>query len=70
MSFMFVIGNCAGCRRRISFSASHVPSIRVKGVREPLCRACVGVLNARRVAEGLPEQPVRPDAYEPEETDL
>lgn len=70
MSFMFVIGSCAGCKRQITFSPSHVPSIRVKGVREPLCQSCVGVLNARRVADGLPEQPIRPDAYKPEVTYL
>ena len=37
------------------------------GVREPICRDCVEVVNPERVRNGLDPIRVHPDAYEPQE---
>ena len=64
MAFMFVHGHCAACDARIAFNADHVPSLRLNGTREPLCRPC-----ALRWNELHPDRskPIHPDAYEPQE---
>lgn len=56
---------CAGCRRPIAYNPHFVPSIRIDGVREPVCQACVDVRNAHRKAKGLPPDVIDPRAYEP-----
>jgi hypothetical protein len=63
MAYMFAIGDCAACGNRMGFNPDRVPSIRVNGKREPLCRSC-----AERWGE-IHHQPVNihPHAYEPEE---
>ena len=38
--YYFVWSPCAGCGRVIGYNPHHVPSIRVKDVREPVCRSC------------------------------
>jgi len=63
MGYMMLICECAACRRPISCNPEKVPSIRINGVREPICRAC-----AERWSE-IHNTPVsiHPDAYEPTE---
>jgi len=62
---MFVIGGCIACNAIITFNAEHVPSIRVNGVREPLCRACFAKWNEiHRISKGLAPEPLHPQAYE------
>lgn len=63
MGYMFAIGDCAACGNRMGYNPNHVPSIRVNGVREPLCRFCAekwGEIHNQTVV-------IHPDAYEPEE---
>jgi len=67
MGYMFVYGPCYGCGRVFAFNASHVPSIPINGVREPICRACVEQANPHRVKNGLAPIVIHPEAYEPEE---
>lgn len=63
--FMFMIGACIACSVRISFNPHKVPSIRVNGVREPLCRGCAQKWNRAHPANA---RPIHPDAYKAVET--
>lgn len=72
MGFAECIGPCCGCGEMITFNPNKVPSLRVHGNREPLCRVCFGKWNEiHRVSKGLPPEPLAPDAYSPiPESDL
>lgn len=67
MGWMFVLGRCYGCGRSFTFSAERVPSIRVDGEREPICRDCVERANPERVANGLEPIRILPGAYDADE---
>ena len=67
MGYMLVAGECFGCKQPFTFSPDLVPSVRVNGRREPICRACVDRVNPRRKANGLPEIRPLPGAYDPQE---
>ena len=41
MAFAMLIAQCAACEALIMCNPELVPSIRVNGVREPLCESCV-----------------------------
>ena len=64
MAYVMVISPCYGCGAPISYNPHKVPSIRVNGVREPICKGCVERVNPMRIANGL--EPIVPahDAYE------
>jgi len=67
---VFVLGHCVGCGRLFTFNPWRVPSMTVRGAREPVCRDCIERVNPRRVANGLPPIVPLPGAYEPaDETD-
>ncbi len=66
MSYSIVIGNCCSCRKLFGFNPNYVPSVRVKGEREPLCRECIEDANPKRKDLGLPEIEIHPEAYEPQ----
>lgn len=57
-------GFCFGCRRLFSFNPNTVPSVRIDGSREPICRTCVDAANPKRIANGLAPIVVFPDSYE------
>ena len=61
----FCVGACLVCERGFSFNPIAVPSFEVDGVKEPICGACIEVLNEKRVALGMEPFSIRPDAYEP-----
>lgn len=65
------MGFCCSCGNPVSFNPDKVPSIRVNGAREPVCKTCIDKANPLRKQAGLPEIKYAPDAYEPvaEETD-
>ena len=68
MGFMIVHGHCIACKNFMAFNASFVPSIPVKGVREPVCKDCFNRWNEiHRTSKDLEPLPIHPDAYEPEE---
>ena len=69
MGYAFVHSACYGCGRLIIYNPHRVPSIRVEGKREPLCRDCVDKVNKGRIKNGLEPKPVHPDAYSPIGTD-
>jgi hypothetical protein len=60
----FAMGPCIGCQRLFSFNPMRVPSVTVKGTREPICLACVERANPMRIANGLAPIVPLPDAYE------
>jgi len=64
--YVFMVGGCVACGRVISFNPHKVPSIRVNGEREPLCRGCFEAWNnIHRIGLGLDPVPLATDAYEP-----
>jgi len=64
MGYALCMGPCIGCGAIFSFNPMRVPSIRVRGEREPICRACVERVNPVRIANGLEPIVPLPDAYE------
>lgn len=67
MAYMQAIGPCVVCKAIFSFNARLVPSVVIKGIREPICQSCVDRANPERVLRGLPQIKILPGAYEPEE---
>jgi hypothetical protein len=65
MGYAMCTGACIGCGKVFSFNPVRVPSIRIKGSREPICQACVDRVNPTRIANGLEPIVPLPDAYEP-----
>ena len=71
MGYLLVMGECIGCRRIMHFHPHRVPSIRINGVRQPICQACVDRVNPKRIANGLEPIHVLPGAYDvAEESEL
>ena len=62
---MYERGTCYGCKRTFSFNPGLVPAIRVAGVPEPICQACIELANPERVKRGLDPIAVPPGAYDP-----
>lgn len=68
MAYMFVVGSCINCKKTISFNPNYVPSIRVNGEKEPLCKNCFDGWNQiHRISKNLAPVEIHPQAYEPEE---
>lgn len=62
--YSIVLGPCVNCGQLFGFNPHHVPSITIKGQREPLCRSCF-----TRWQEMHPDVPytLHPEAYDPME---
>lgn len=68
MAWMTAIGPCVVCKRNFTFNPERVPSVRVKGVREPVCESCLRQANVERKKRGMAPFPEpHPDAYGAEE---
>lgn len=65
MGYVIMFGTCIGCGRPFAFNPHRVPSVRVNGVREPVCRECIERVNAIRKEKGLEPFEIPADAYEP-----
>jgi hypothetical protein len=65
MGYALVFGSCISCMRTFGFNPLRVPSIRVNGEKEPVCRECIERANPLRKKNGLPEFTIHPEAYEP-----
>lgn len=62
--YVFAMGPCLLCTVPFTFNPNSVPSHRDdKGVKQPICRACINKLNARRAEKDLPPLEIQPDAY-------
>ena len=71
MGYALAFGLCAQCKQPFGFNPVRVPSVRVNGEKEPVCKLCIDRANPIRKERGLPEFTVHPDAYEPvEESEL
>lgn len=64
MGYVLAYGVCFVCGEVFSFNPHKVPSMRVGEEREPVCKNCMDIANARREQMGLKPLPVAPDAYE------
>ena len=64
MGYAFATSTCFGCKRVFFYNPMKVPSIRINGVREPICQACVDRANPDRIKNGLKPIVPAPDAYE------
>lgn len=65
--YMFVVGSCVACHAMLTFNPNCVPSLTVRGSREPLCRTCHARWNEiHRTCKGLAPVAIHPEAYEPE----
>jgi hypothetical protein len=65
MGYAMCMGLCIGCGHIFSFNPMRVPSITIKGSREPICQACVERANPLRITNGLKPIVPLPGAYEP-----
>lgn len=65
MGYVLAHSTCFGCGRPFGYNPHRVPSIRINGVREPICASCVEIANTERVKRGLDPIVPLPDAYEP-----
>ena len=71
MGFVLGLSPCFGCKGLFAYNPVKVPSIRVHGVREPICATCVERANPERIARGLEPIVAAPDAYDAcEESEL
>lgn len=64
--YVLVTSACAVCGEVISYNPNRVPSVRVRGEREPVCRPCIEAANPVRVSRGLDPITIHPNAYEAE----
>jgi hypothetical protein len=65
--YYWAIGHCINCGNMISFNPDYVPSIRVDGEKEPLCRGCAQKWNQiHRISKGLEPVSIHPQAYQPQ----
>jgi len=67
MGYMLATAPCVHCKQLFSFNPDLVPSVRVNGIKEPICKACVLWANPKRIAKGLEPIRILPGAYEPQE---
>lgn len=65
MGYITVLSACYGCKQLFTYNPARVPSIRINGLREPVCAACVARVNPERIARGLDPIVPLPGAYEP-----
>ena len=65
MAYALVWSPCVGCGAIFGYHPHKVPSVRIKGVREPICRSCVERANPVRRERGLAEIAIQPGAYDP-----
>ena len=65
MGYAYMTSACIGCSRLFSYNPVRVPSVRIKGNREPICEACVMRANPERIKNGLDPIVPHADAYEP-----
>lgn len=71
MGYATCIAPCLICRVPFSFHPTFVPSFDVGRGREPICRSCLDVVNAKRAEKNLPAFEAHPRAYDvAEESEL
>jgi len=61
--YAIIHGLCITCGKPISFHPHKVPSVRVGGEREPVCRTCIEKANPERIKNGLEPITIQDGAY-------
>jgi len=69
MGYVLAMSECFCCKQVFGYNPNKVPSIRVQGVRQPICKSCIEQANPLRKQHGLPELIPLPGAYEAEDED-
>ncbi len=64
MGYYTVTAPCCNCKNIFSFHPNKVPSIRINGIREPICKTCVDRSNVERKEKGMPLITYTSDAYQ------
>jgi hypothetical protein len=64
MGYAFCTSPCIGCGRVFNYNPVRVPSVTIKGSREPICETCVARANPLRIANGLEPIVPLPGAYD------
>lgn len=64
MAFVTMTSACANCGALFSYNPVRVPSVRIRGSREPVCSECMAELNRKRGAAGLAPIAIAADAYD------
>uniref|UniRef100_A0A6M3X6H8 Uncharacterized protein n=1 Tax=viral metagenome TaxID=1070528 RepID=A0A6M3X6H8_9ZZZZ len=65
MGYALMFGKCCACGGLTSFNPVKVPSVRINGTKEPVCKFCIEDANKKRKEMGLETFNVPEDAYEP-----
>lgn len=65
MGYALMFSACCSCGRVVGYNPMRVPSVRIDGVRQPLCRDCVDRANNLRIAQQTDPIVVLPGAYDP-----
>lgn len=65
MGYVMGMAPCISCKQTFSFNPVKVPSVRVNGVKEPVCERCFDRLNEVRKEAGMEPWQRHADAYEP-----
>ncbi|MEK0326432.1 MAG: hypothetical protein QQN63_12085 [Nitrosopumilus sp.] len=65
MGYIMATSACYGCKCIFSYNPQKVPSIRIDGVREPVCELCIMAANRQREKLGLDLHVIHSDAYKP-----
>jgi hypothetical protein len=69
MGYMSLIAECVRCNRVFTCNPDLVPSVRINGVKEPICKDCIEPINKLRAKLGNELIKPLPGAYDVEETD-
>lgn len=64
-AYAILLVTCINCGKMFGCNPHLVPSIRIEGKKEPVCRECTEDYNRRREKEGLGTFPILEGAYEP-----
>jgi len=64
MGVAIVISPCICCGRLFNYNPHRVPSMVIRGEREPVCQDCIDRANPIREANGLPPIVPLPGAYD------
>jgi hypothetical protein len=70
MGYLTLLAPCAGCGHVFTANPFRVPSVRVAGERQPICRQCVDRANVHLIATDRPPIVPLPGAYDPAPHDL
>ena len=66
--YALVYSPCVSCGIAFGYNPNRVPSIRIEGVRQAVCKNCIEAENIRRKSLNDPEMPLltyHQDAYSP-----